>query len=292
MACFKPISGYRCRDGTVRFYDKNDGDPIEVPCGQCVGCRLERSRQWAVRCMHEAQMHKEKTFVTFTYDDDYLPIGGSLRYRDYQLFMMRLIKKFGPVRFYMCGEYGAQTFRPHYHSILFGVDFSDKVRYRKGSDGTWLYDSAVLKKLWPWGDTCFGDVTFQSAAYVSRYCMAKVTGSAAAEHYKSVDLYTGEALDRVPEFNRMSLKPGIGAEWFEKFKKDVYPRNYVVINGVKCKPPKYYDKLFDKLDSATMDVLKFDRSLDIRHEDCTIERLKVREICAEARANLLLRPVE
>jgi hypothetical protein len=267
----------------VRFYEKGDVQPIEVPCGQCVGCRLERSRQWAMRCMHEASLYESNSFVTFTYDDSNIPSGGSLYYRDYQLFMKRLRKKLDtPIRFYMCGEYGSLTARPHYHSILFGCDFEDKKRYRKGSDGNWLYESKILRELWPFGDSCFGDVTFQSAAYVSRYCMAKVTGSQADAHYGN----------REPEFAHMSLKPGIGAEWYNKFMSDVYPRNYVVVNGVRVKPPKYYDKLFDKLDEATMEVLKYDRSLDIRHEDNTVERLGVRERVAIARTNLLKRGLE
>lgn len=283
VACFHPISGYRCRDGTVRFYEKGDVQPVEVPCGQCVGCRLERSRQWAMRCVHEASLHESNSFITLTYDDSTIPASGSLVYRDYQLFMKRLRKRLDvPVRFYMCGEYGELTARPHYHSILFGCDFPDKKKYKKSVDGGYLYTSEVLSDVWPYGLAVFGGVTFRSAAYVARYCMAKVTGSKAEEYYNG----------REPEFNQMSLKPGIGALWYEKFISDVYPRNYVVVNGVKVKPPKYYDKKYKVLDEETMYALQCDRALDVRSEDCTIERLAVREKVAIARTNLYKRGLE
>lgn len=285
VACFKPIRGYRRADGTVAFSERgaNFVGHIEVPCGQCVGCRLERSRQWAMRCMHEASLHESNSFITLTYDPSYLPAGCNLVYRDYQLFMKRLRKRLDvPVRFYMCGEYGELNARPHFHSILFGCDFPNRRRYRKNVNGDYLYTSDVLSEVWPFGLAVFGDVTFQSCAYVARYCMAKVTGSLADEHYKG----------REPEFNHMSLKPGIGAAWYEKYMSDVYPRNYVVVNGVKVKPPKYYDRKYKALDAATFDVLQYDRSLDVRPEDSTVERLEVREKVALARAKLYKRSLE
>ena len=66
----------------------------------------------------------------------------------------------------------------------------------------------------------------------------------------------------VPEFNHMSLKPGVGARWLEKFRTDVYPRDYVVINGVKTKPPKYYDVLFEREDPGVFSDLVAQRELD------------------------------
>lgn len=296
VPCYRPIKGYRRADGTVAFVEHggNALGVLEVPCGQCVGCRLERSRQWAMRCVHESQMHKSSCFVTLTYDDVNLPPGASLYYVDYQRFMKRLRKYFTGtnVRFYMCGEYGEATMRPHYHSLLFGVNFPDKRRFSKGPDGSYLCTSDVLSKLWPHGNSLIGDVTFQSAAYVARYCMKKVTGSQAVEYYKSVNLATGEIFDRVPEFNKMSLKPGIGATWLEKFQSDVYPRNYVVMNGVKVKPPKYYDRKFEAVDAMTLEMLKYDRALKAVVEDNTVERLAVREKVAIARTELLKRDLE
>ena len=296
MACYRPIRGYRRADGTLAMAEGKSGSvgAQEVPCGQCVGCRLERSRQWAMRCLHESQMHKENSFITLTYNDDCLPVGNTLVYRDYQLFMKRLRKRFSGknIRFYMCGEYGEQTARPHYHSILFGCDFPDKKRQRKSSDGSYLFTSDILSELWPLGNSLIGSVTFESAAYVARYCMAKVTGDLASDHCKSVNIYTGECLDRVPEFNHMSLKPGIGATWFEKYRGDVFPRNYVVVNGKKVKPPKYYDKIFEKACPIDAEVFKYERSLDVNPADNTLDRLAVREQVTLARSSQLIRPME
>ncbi|MEO5355656.1 MAG: hypothetical protein H7835_21005, partial [Magnetococcus sp. XQGC-1] len=93
--------------------------------GQCVGCRLERSRQWAIRVMHEASQHEHNCFITLTYNDDNLPANGSLNYRHFQNFMKRLRKYYVEftVRFYMCGEYGENFARPHYHACIFAIMF-------------------------------------------------------------------------------------------------------------------------------------------------------------------------
>ena len=118
MTCYHPIEAWRVHGDTkLRFVFNNSLDVKEhlyVPCGQCVGCRLERSRQWAIRCVHEAQMHRSNCFITLTYSPDFLPDPPSLNLRDFQLFMKRLRKRFGDgIRFFHCGEYGEQCGRPH-----------------------------------------------------------------------------------------------------------------------------------------------------------------------------------
>lgn len=148
---------------------------LRLPCGQCVGCRLERSRQWALRCVHEASLHDSNLFVTLTYDDEHLPEFNSLYYPDFQKFMKRLRKKFSRenIRFYMCGEYGETTLRPHYHVILFNFDLPDRRLYRRSHSGDHLFTSEILTKIWGKGFCPFGNVTFQSAAYTARYIMKK-----------------------------------------------------------------------------------------------------------------------
>ena len=129
----------------------------------------------------------------------------------------------------MCGEYGEDFSRPHYHALLFNCFFPDRKKHSTGDSGSVIYTSEALAKLWPFGFSSIGDVTFESAAYCSRYIMKKVTGDLAESHYETVDLSTGEVSARVPEFNRMSLKPGIGAEWIKRYNKDVYPRDVAII---------------------------------------------------------------
>lgn len=276
--------------GLVVFSEvrKNGKDlrPLEIPCGQCIGCRLERSRQWAMRCMHEASLSDLNSFITLTYDDDHLPMRGQLVYEDYQRFMKRLRKAARTkVRFFMCGEYGEETQRPHYHAILFGWDFPDKEPWRKLDSGCKVYTSKMLERLWPFGHSSIGTVTFESAAYVARYCVKKVTGKGAYQAYQRVDEYGEYQLQ--PEFAHMSLKPGIGAPWLEKFKADVYPHDYVVVNGKETKPPKYYDKLLSVSDAELMEWIKFSRGVEAEKklDDNSLERLAVKETVAAARLN-------
>lgn len=297
MPCFHPMPAVRMVDGSVKFVSRNKKGvegTLELPCGQCIGCRLERSRQWAMRCLHESTLYENNCFITLTYDDSNLPAGGSLDYSDFQKFMKRLRKRVkSPVRFYMGGEYGQNgTIRPHFHACLFGYDFFDKVYYKKTSSGEKIYTSKLLESLWPYGLSSVGNVTFESAAYIARYCVQKVTGDLAKAHYQVIT-DDGEVIDRVPEFNHMSLKPGIGSRWLEKFQTDVYPRDYVVINGVKTKPPKYYDILFERVDPGTFSEIVAQRELDGYQQTLSGEnsdsRLKVREQVQNARLSMLKR---
>lgn len=229
---------------------------LRLPCGQCIGCRLERSRQWAMRCVHEASLYFNNCFVTLTYDDCHLPGSKSLVKRDFQLFMKRLRKFVGSgVRFFMCGEYGDTYGRPHYHAIIFNYDFPDKYVFRKSDRGDTLFRSDSLEALWPLGQSMIGAMTFESAAYVARYCLKKVTGKGADEHY--VNKATGEL--RVPEFTMMSRRPGIGRGWYDKFKCDIFPRDYAIMRGVKVPVPKFYDKCLDFEDPEGLRVLKLSR---------------------------------
>lgn len=297
MPCFHPMPAVRMSDGSVKFISRNKSGvegTLELPCGQCIGCRLERSRQWAMRCLHESSLHEHNCFITLTYDDSNLPPGCSLDYVDFQKFMKRLRKRIkSPVRFYVGGEYGENgTIRPHFHACLFGYDFLDKVYFKRTSSGEKIYTSKLLESLWPLGLSSVGNVTFESAAYIARYCVQKVTGDLAEAHYRVIT-DDGEIIDRVPEFNHMSLKPGIGAKWLEKFRTDVFPRDYVVINGVKTKPPKYYDVLFEREDAGTFSEIVAQRELDgytlNKSGENSTSRLSVREQVQAARLSMLKR---
>ena len=262
-----------------------DGDALELACGRCIGCRLERSRQWAVRCIHEAQLHEENCFITLTYKD--MPEGSSLDYRDFQLFMKRLRKHAKRrVRFFMCGEYGDRLGRPHFHACLFGFDFADKLPWSTTGSGGKLFRSKALDKLWPFGFSTIGPVTFETAAYVARYVTKKVTGDAADEHYKHID-EDGVVTQRQPEFAHMSLKPGIGSDWLRLFHRDVFPRGYVVLpNGKQGSLPRYYKKYFSKM----LDYDQYEYSSHLHAQatasDRTPERLAVRELVANSRNSI------
>lgn len=287
MPCYFPIRAFRCTNGDVVFNELRRYDissRLDLPCGQCIGCRLERSRQWAVRIVHESRMHSSSCFVTLSYSPENLPPGASLRYRDVQLFLKRLRKHFR-CRFFVCGEYGDCGHRPHYHACLFGVNFADKKYLAKSDAGSVLYRSALLEKLWPLGFSSIGELNFESAAYAARYCVKKVTGPNAESHYRVVDVASGEFIDRVPEFAKMSLKPGIGAEWYARFSADVYPRDMVLSRSVPSKPPRFYDKVLKRCAPDVFDEVVFARALRARDftSDNTDERLAVKAVVAKSR---------
>lgn len=256
--------------------------PFSIPCSQCIGCRLERSRQWALRCVHEASLHDSNLFLTLTYNDENLPPYNSLNPLHTQLFLKKLRKKFGSgIRFYLTGEYGEETLRPHYHAIMFNFSLPDLRFYKKNYDGQILHTSALLDKVWGHGECKVGSVTFDSAAYVARYVVKKVTGKSAAAHYGN----------RVPEFSRQSLKPGIGAAWYEKYVHETYPSDFIVYDGVRMRPPKAYDRRLEKDDEK---LYRFVRSTRVRNakqhsEDQTPERLAVREEVKQAQVSQLKR---
>lgn len=302
MPCFHPLQAYKTACGDVVFYESARVDVVrslQLPCGQCVGCRLERSRQWATRCMHEASLYRNNMFITLTYNDEHLPEDRSLDYDDFQKFMKRFRKHYKgieerdgkrAIRFYMAGEYGEQFGRPHFHACIFNFRFDDQKIFKRTPSGSTIYTSEKLSALWPFGYASIGDVNFQSAAYVARYIMKKVNGQAADSHYEFVT-DDGEIVKRKPEFTKMSLKPGIGFQWYEQFKSDVYPHDYVVVNGRKVRPPRFYDKKFKLEHPEEFEVVEFEREKSrLRsYEDNTEARLRDKEQIAKARLSMLKR---
>lgn len=290
MACFHPIDAWQPLEGDrkLRFREVRDARYLQIPCGRCIGCRLVRKRTWAIRCMHEAQMHSVSSFVTLTYERT----GPSLVPLDFTRFMYRVRERLGPTRFFACGEYGELNLRPHFHALLFGQTFPDGKPC-----GDNICSSGVLSKLWPFGFASFGSVTYDSAAYVAGYTCKKVSGDKAVSHYSRVDVETGEIVECVPEFGRMSLRPGIGYPWFVKYWRDVYvARDGVVREGGNVvPPPRIYDKWLSELGEEgawKMESLKFgDRPLRGRgyRGDSTSARLEVRERCALAKERFLKR---
>lgn len=241
---------------------------------------------WATRIIAESKCHAVSSFVTLTYDEDKLPQYGSLRYRDWQLFAKRLRKRMGPFRFFVSGEYGPATLRPHYHAIIFGLDFAaDRAKCNSVYSSSDLYTSVTLEKLWPHGFHTIGAVSATTARYVASYTLKKCAGERAEEKYMRVIAETGEVVHVEPEFGKMSLKPGIGFEWFTKYWREVYTHDGIVIDG-KLKPvPRYFDQLVNDgrvAPEVELDFVKLDRSAKVDISDSTRERLAVREQCAAA----------
>lgn len=282
MACFHPLKAFKL-GGQIHFGTRSTplAETLSLPCGQCLGCRLERSRQWATRIMFEAQLHEENCFITLTYAQEHLPSPPTLKYQDFQLFMKRLRKALGhKVRFFCAGEYGENTFRPHYHACIFGTDFPDKTLFGRSPSGFDIFRSSLLERAWGLGNCTVQDLEFNSAAYVAKYSLKKITGDQAEAHYQYIDQDTGEVTQLQPEFARMSLKPGIGGKWFDLYSSDVYAgHDYVVVNGNKCRPPRYFDRLLEKTDpDRHAEVKDARKATAAKYEaDNTPERLAVKE---------------
>lgn len=286
MACTRPLAAYKGPDGKIKFNSVEGyvDRPLQLKCGQCGGCRLERTRGWALRCMHEAQLHSNTCFLTLTYSNETLPEDLGLDVTHWQKFAKRVRKELGPFRFLHCGEYGEQNLRPHYHAIMFGHDFHEDRSLWKEKDGNRLYRSEKLDKLWGKGFATIGPVNFDTAAYVAKYALKKRTGPQAEDHYNRIDPSTGECWNVRPEYATMSRRPGIGYEWFKKYKRDVYPEDFVAAKGQKFRPPAYYDSLLEDGDPDCYREMLERRRSKVRAQsaDHTPERLRVREKVGEA----------
>lgn len=253
--------------------------------------------------MHEAQMHRHNAYITLTYDEEKLPENAQLVYRDFQLFMKRLRKRFAPtanlsarpgsgqIRFYMSGEYGDKKGRPHFHAIIFNLHLIDQVYHHKTESGAKLYTSKILEELWPHGMSTVGAVTFESAAYVARYVMKKKNGALAATAYAKVNLDTGEVYQQVPEFAQMSRRPGIGLAWLKKYTADVYPRGKVIHNNQELKPPRYYDEYYKNKNPKKYQQMKLTRLQEVSKylDDNTNTRLEAKETVKKAQLDQLKR---
>lgn len=283
-------------------------DFVEIPCGKCIGCRLEYSRQWANRLMLELEYHDSAYFVTLTYNDAHVPTSSyegdfgdvypslTLNKYDYQLFMKRLRKAFpnDKIRFYAAGEYGTNTMRPHYHAIIFGLHLNDLVPYGKSSLNFQYYTSESLQRVWsivPNGETydpekhnigfvSVANVSWETCAYVSRYVTKKLTGDESAFY----DLFSIN-----PPFSLMSRKPGIARQWYEDH-PDCMDTEYINIStpqgGRKFRPPKYYEKLYEidepelsaELKETRRRMAEFSKALKLSRTDLSyLEMLAVEE---------------
>ncbi len=221
--------------------------PVKIPCGKCIGCRLDKSKDWANRCTLELTEYEKNDcwFLTLTYDDEHLPFktfqnglitasSPTLDKRDTQLFLKRLRKRFGDgIRFFMCGEYGDKNGRPHYHLILFGLHL-ENLNVLTKSKGEVYYTSDEISKLWQNGLHCLTAVNWNTVAYVARYTMKKAVSS---------PLMSGNV--RIDEFINMSRRPGIGFTYFEKHADEIYRRD-CISKGFKSpiSPPKYFDRKY------------------------------------------------
>ena len=221
---------------------------IEIPCGKCLECRLNYAKTWANRCMLEKEKYKDNYFITLTYNNENLPKNG-VNKEDIKKFLKLLRQhyqrkyKHQGIRFFICGEYGDHTARPHYHGIFFNLPIFD-LKYFTNRNNQNYYLSEEIAKIWKKGQILIGNVTENSCGYVARYITKKRIGKNAKEYYEKLKIN--------PEFLTMSTKPGIGREWIEENYKKVFNENNIIgKNGKIYNIPRYFKKIVKKIDYET-----------------------------------------
>lgn len=286
------MKAYRAEDGSVVFnYVPSVISEFSIPCGQCIGCRLSHAESWAIRQIHEADSHAENCFITLTYSDDHLPENSSLDYSHPTNFLKRLRSVLSKtpyhkkIRYYLVGEYGEKLSRPHYHILLFGFDFSYKIKYRgktnekqhwRSKGDRRYYTSTFLDDLWGMGHAEIGDLDLATCMYVSKYVTKKVSGQNKKDHYQS----------KQPEKAQMSKRPAIGHTFLKKFLSDVYPHDHIVHDARYYRVPRSYDKYLEKTNPELFTQIKISREENIdrktqmdltrshEHKLCSVKQLK------------------
>ena len=270
---------------------------LKLPCGQCIGCRLEYSREWADRCTMETitTPANQSWFVTLTYDDDHLPspgedniIGGTpypgtLRFDDHQKWLKRfrqdLLRKHGDIhpRHYTAGEYGTIGLRPHYHTMLYNVplhDFDgDLVAYKRNKFGDMLYTSKILTDTWQQGYVVVAPASWRTAAYTARYVLKKRRGKDSKQWYTDLGV--------TPESTRSSNRPGIASAYYNEHWEELYygKSQKIILPAIDghaniTTPPRFFDEKFRKVDPERLELIKR-------------QRREIAELAAKCRASLL-----
>lgn len=273
MKCLYPVRFYRDDKGNI----SHDANKIKIasegfrPCQYCINCRLRRAESNAIRMIHETQFHDQSCFLTLTYSEENLPPSGSLDYTHVTNFLKRLRKKLNSknLSYYRVGEYGDNFSRPHYHMVLFGYDFSDPISYNGTLNRKTLtptagdhkyYKSDFATDCWSHGFVDIGDVDYATCMYTAKYVTKKLYGSDAkkygtklSECASSSKGFTYPKFKKYPKNHPLyksvphplagtRTSSAIGKRWIEKYYADVYPHDYVVHNGKKLTPPRYYDE--------------------------------------------------
>lgn len=312
--CVKSADGSR-----IVRYDPETGEAkdlypgyeaVLVPCGKCRGCTIQRSRDWANRLMLEKQLYHDDEcwFLTLTYDEFHVPtvmnpVSGTtemtLRSDHCSWFMKRLREFSGidGIRFYAAGEYGEHTKRPHMHICLFGLpkELLDLEETGKSPKGFLYYKSPLIEKSWsvdgyPLGHHGIAPMTWETCAYVARYCTKKIGGL-------KDDVYSSLGIER--EFSRMSRRPGIGRVYYDRNAKEIFEEDKITIStprgGRSFRPPRYYDKLYDLDSPEELEALKEKRKKSasaLDRKDSTLsfkEQIDAERRLFEEKTNKLIR---
>lgn len=260
LARFSQLTGKQLKYEDLMYNPK----VMLIPCGQCIGCRIRQREDWTTRIELEARDYPKDQvwFITLTYDDEHVPgmilkTGEIMRkvqytwkpgekrpnsvqillYEDIQKFLKRLRKAYrGKLRYFVAGEYGEQTARPHYHMILYGWKPKDLENlYKIHHNG--YYNSKWLEGIWGMGQIQIAQAVPETYRYVAGYVtkkMYEIDGKKANVYYE---------LGQTKPFACMSLKPGLGDHYYQEHKKEIWQQGYIqCTNGKQAQIPRYYEK--------------------------------------------------
>ena len=236
-------------------------DVMLIPCGQCIGCRIQKRQDWATRIEMEAKTWPKESvwFVTLTYDNEHIPgvnhetgevvrgamylrrkkepdlaINQTLWYEDIQNFLKRLRKAYsGQLRYFVAGEYGEKTGRPHYHMILFGYQPEKLEPYSKVKPDEYMVDSRITR-CWGLGIHNLINPTQGGYSYVAGYVTKKFDDET-LEHIKN---------GLRPPFAQMSRDPGLGYKYYQEHKDEIWKKGYIQLdNGKRASIPRYFQEM-------------------------------------------------
>lgn len=277
MGCLKPIQVYNLKKGEKakfkrfnciekltkdmnRYYENNNA----VPCRKCIGCKLDNSKEWAVRSALECKSSNDNWFITLTYADEFIPINDegryTCRYSDLRRFTENLRQFFTRqdiknIKYLASSEYGSRTQRPHYHICFFGLPLNDlELTGEVSKLGHPYFISKLVDRIWGKGIHKIGRVTYQSAGYVARYTLKKAS---------KLDY---EKLNIEPE--KLYMSKGIGKKYFEDNFAKIYKYDVVNLNTekglLKLQPPRYFDRLYEKQNAEHLEAIKKNRIVNAK----------------------------
>lgn len=202
----------------------NEKEIIDVPCGRCIECLQDKSKEWSYRILCESLQYKQNCMITLTYKNT----NGELCKRDLQLFLKRLRKKLYPrkIRFFACGEYGSKGLRPHYHIIIFNFCPNDLKPLYFENDYV-VYNSKFISDVWSLGFISVMFLNPYNTKYVSKYLQK-------LNNYKE---------KKVKPFLVMSNRPGIGYNYFVKNLDSLLFDDRLYYNGNFIRLPRYVLKI-------------------------------------------------
>jgi len=309
VPCTRPIRGVRDLDGTVRLrkgipdarlFGTGTKPELELPCGRCMDCKIRRTRDWVTRLTHESQLHDDNCYLTLTFSEDGLALRElqrgthplDLDIKDWQSFAKRLRKQTGPFRFFQVGEYGDENLRPHYHAVIFGQAWREGAERWTDEKGHPKWTHPIIEKCWPYGFHEIGEATPETLEYVAKYVQKKLFGKRLQAALERTDLQTGECVTVRPETASMSrggrTGKGLGHGWWTQYKSDVFPDDFVVLNGKTVPTPRYYAKQLAEEDENAWNEISAKRKekAETRKEDNTPERREVRAKVTDSKIKL------